>query len=212
MLDLIAWLQGTGVTDVINASMTVVLASFAAVQLLQLRRARREHLRTAYGAMWVEYWRVWTVSESWRKDDLEGRSRLGLFSPSQIRPSDWGNILPLLGRLGMQPARFVGMAYAFVDNAARSGEYLIRLVQERNELVDAAKSAEDVQDVFARFKDPVAEAVERTRVLAHMAADSFEDGLKSAPKWLHKETIDLSGLKSELAERLGARFSKGIER
>src|SRR5690348_6694808 len=130
MTEMFKLLKDSGLLDFINACTTVVLALFAFAQLRQTERQRREQLRTAYGALWVDYWSLWTVSENWNRSDLEHLAQIGLFRPDEVLPQDWGSLLPLLGQLGTQSARFGGAAYAIAANAADAGRHLQRLVDQ----------------------------------------------------------------------------------
>lgn len=202
MIDLIKYLQDRGVLDFINAFTTVVLALFALVQLRQNERQRDDQLRTAYGALWVEYWRLWTVSDNWTKSDLIQLEQVGLYRPEEILPQDWGALLPLLGQLGTQTARFGGTAYAHAALAATTGLYLQRILAEREERLENLKDAEKAQEVFTEFKEPLQSAQTKARRLAAESAVLFEDALKSAPKWLQDEKVNFEGLDSDFARRL----------
>jgi hypothetical protein len=208
MTELIKWLQGQGILDAINSLTTVVLASFAAVQLLQVRLDRRERLRIAYAAAWIEYWRLWTISENWKQTDLvEGASR-GLYLPDHIRPSDWGSVLAIIGQLGQLPARFVGSAYAMAGTAADSGALLLRMTEQFSSKLVKATTPEEKQLVRDKFTDLLKERERLTKEAARQAADTFEDALKAVPKWLKTERVDLTGLSSPMAERLRVEVAK----
>jgi hypothetical protein len=188
------------VFDAINASTTVVLAAFAFVELWASRSQRRENLKAAHGAVWVEYWRVWTVSENWRREDLENLVRLGIFDPEEILTPDYGALLPLLGALGQLPARLGGAAFAIAANGATQGRLLRRLVEERDAQWSegAGTKAEEIQKKFAK---PIADAQRAARKNAREAATILEDALEAVPGWLKVMQIDLSVAKSNFGKR-----------
>src|SRR5690606_7853850 len=133
---------------------------------------------------------------------------IGIFDPDEILPVDWGAVLPLFGQLGMQSARFGGSAYATANNAAFQGRYIQKLLVEREQQLESASNTDHANAITAKFEVPLARAMEKTHSLVRDAADTFEDALKSAPRWLQKEKIDLEGLESPLAKRLIPQIEK----
>ena len=71
MGDAINWLQDLGIIDFVNAATTVVLALFAFAQIWSARMEQRGRVRAAYDGAWIEFWRLWSISETWRLQDLE---------------------------------------------------------------------------------------------------------------------------------------------
>lgn len=208
MSDFINWLQDKGIIDAINALTTVVLAVFAAVQLYHIQSERKERLRTAYAASWIEFWRLWTISENWRQTDLIQSAERQLFVPDQIRPVDWGSVLAIVGQLGQLPARFMGSAYAMAGTAADSGALLQQMADRlKRKIAEAANDAERTE-IRDKFLPLLQEREVKTKESARQAADTFEDGLKAAPKWLQKQRVDLEGLVSPMAVRLGEEIAK----
>ncbi len=202
MLVFIGWLKNTGTLDFINALMTVSISGFALVQLMVSARDRRSRMRTALGAFWVEYWRVWTVSERWRKEDLEYLDRAGLFNPDEILPPDWGVVLPLLGELGPMPARLGGLAYSLAAHAAEHGRAFQRLKDTEKILAKQNASAED----FRKLSQLRADAAGHARTKARLAADTFEDALACVPRWAKVMKFDPDLLKSEPGRKLAAQI------
>ncbi len=110
MVDLLRWLEESHVLEFINSVTTVVLAAFALVQLLYIHSERWDRRAAAYRGLWVEQWRIYTLGQFWEREDLVGLSKVGAFEPEAILPRDWGVSSQLLGLLGMQSARFGGVA------------------------------------------------------------------------------------------------------
>ncbi len=200
MLPLIEWLRKVGILEFVNALMTVSISVFAVVQLVIDRRERRTRKMAAISAFWVEYWRIWTVSQRWKQEDLDQLDRSDLFIPEEILPPDWGAILPLLGELGPMAARLGGLAYSFAAQAADHGRALQRL--RKTELLMLEHGADD--EMMKRFNAKRFETIEHVRSKARLAADTLEDALACVPKWAKVMKFDAELLKSDPGKKLAA--------
>lgn len=199
-----------GYVDLANALTTVVLAVFAFVQLVTIAVDRRDRIRTAYASARIEFWRLWSVSETWRQLDLEEAAEIGFFEPRRILPPDWGGVLSVCGQLGTLPARLIGIAYGYASLAAERAVVLVRLVEERSRQVDSATSDIEKAAIKVKFAPPISEQLSKARKFAHQAAETFEDSFGSMPRWLKRERVDLSGLSSEFAVQVRERASKRL--
>lgn len=114
----------------------VAIALFTAAQVglawwnEHRRKAEREadqheRERVAYGALWVEYARMWSVALQWQSRDFVGETMLDLFDPSDILPRDWGAATLHLSELGHTAAHLGGVAYTFAAQAEASGRAIL---------------------------------------------------------------------------------------
>ena len=203
--------QGANLLDWLTALSTVALTVFAAVQLYQIRVEHRNRARAAFGGAWVEFWRIWTTSANWQRDDLVSQAEQGLLRHDAILPLDWGAMAPLVAQLGMQPARLAGMAYAHAQNAASQAIALQLHAEEWEELypqfLGMGQRPEDL-DQYQPYITTARQLESAVRQYARRAADDFEDALASAPAWLRIEKWNGEGLKGETARRLEDQFGR----
>ena len=105
MTQLINWLQEQGFVDFVNAFTTVVPATFAGVQLWRLFVNRRDRVRAADSAAWIEFWRMGTIQKMWQHADLIEAAEFRLFRPNNILPPDWSGLVSTFGPLGTASSR-----------------------------------------------------------------------------------------------------------
>lgn len=212
MTDFIDWLQDKGIIDVANALTTVVLAVFAAVQWVTTAVDRRGRIRAAYSSAWIEFWCLWSVSETWRQEDLEEAAEVGFLQPDRILPSDWGGLLSVLGPLGALPSRMIGTAYGMASLAAERGAVLSRLVEERSRQLGCVTTDAEKAAIKEKFAPAIAEQLGKARQFALQAAETFEDSFGSMPRWLKREKVDLTGLSSAFATQVRERAAQRLGR
>src|SRR5688500_5826078 len=111
-------MRDNGVLDFVNAFTTVVLASFAFIELRRARNAEREKTTAGYGALAMTYYGVLNVSSAWREEAILNHIRAGVFDPTAIIPKDWGALVPIISQLGPRPARLAGYAYTMATTTA----------------------------------------------------------------------------------------------
>jgi hypothetical protein len=209
LVDAIGWLERHSILDAINAFGTVALVFFALVQIWRTEVERRERIRAAVGGFWIEYFRLWRVSNSWEERDLTSDLYAGLFDPDEILPPDWGALLPLIGALGALPARLGGLAYAYAADAASEARLARRYAQSIQELSQSDQRTELAIKHHDRLYATMQEAIERAQRKARLAADSLEDAISAAPRWSTKTRFEPELLRSgpgrALVERIEQR-------
>jgi len=123
---------------------TVALVFFAAVQwklmdhtmdhtevrrMKERRLDKRQREDIAYGALWAEYARMWSVALQWQSRDFVGETMLDLFEPSDILPRDWASATLHLSELGRLSAHLGGVAYTFATQAELSGRNVLGAIK-----------------------------------------------------------------------------------
>lgn len=198
--------------EVVGGLGTAAVAVFAwQAYRLSVRQDRKE-LESAYGAVWVEYWRVVTIADRWAREDLIVLAKEGFLRPAQILPSDPTHLAVLLGRLGRQAARFGGTAMASAEDVEDHVQLLLRFVAD-DPAAAAGPEDERRRAAISLYEVNTRKEQETIRHLAQETASLFEDALKSAPDWLqHEPELRLEGLESQFAQTLRRELAQGSAR
>lgn len=156
----------------------VTIAIFAAVQLYQGWRERRERKRAAYASLYAEYFQLWARSDSWQDEDLVAWARADALNPDELLPRDWGALLTLLGQVSTATAALGAIAFDCVAEAATRARMLVRLTNAGGGATRIAGN--DARQLETQVKKGAREA-----------ATILEDALRCAPSWIlkHKFTI-----------------------
>ncbi len=203
MTDLLGWINdyfhspsGRDLFELLGALSTVAVAGFAWVQYGLQRRQHEDSLRSATGAVWSEWWRMWTVAKRWEAQDIKGSIAAGVFRPEEILPEDWSSLRALTGVLGHQVSVCVGMARAEADLAVSGGRLAIeveRKLRERRHGVSIMEAAQLDADISRKLDGLIADV----RGHALRAAEIMQDATTSVPVMLQTADVDFSGLSSE---------------
>lgn len=183
------------------------LAAFAAVwigfvQLTLQRRADRQRESSAYSAVWAEHFRILNKRGQWDNSDLVARCIAGTWDPDEIRTRNIGELLPLFGELGLEGARYAGLAVALADDAALVGELMLQAVASRQAVLDEVLSEQELADIDDEMQKHLAEMADDARGRARRAADLFADALQVSPLARRRERFAFHGGTSADAKRL----------
>lgn len=206
---MIAWLEDARILSAVNALFTLALVLFAGLQLWRAEMERRERIRAAVGAFWVEYFRLWRVSVAWTDPKLDLLIHAGVFDPQEVLPPDWGATIPLLGAMGAVPARLGGLAYAYAAESSAQAKLAVRCAAA---LADHDRDSRGTPVENYR-RDELNRAFEKVladaKLKAKLSADTLEDALANAPAWATRMQVDISRMSSgpgrALVERIQAR-------
>jgi len=196
------------VLSAINALMTVSLVLFAAVQIWRTEVERRERTRSAVGSFWVEYFRLWRVSNAWAEVDFNDPTQLELFDPEEVLPPEWGAVLPLLGSLGAFSARLGGLAYAYAADAAAAARRASHLAKSLQSVETKGYSHSHLPSRVKLLQDQLAASLAEARLKSRLAVDTIEDALAAAPRWATRSQVDPAVIKSEPGRKLVERVEK----
>jgi hypothetical protein len=142
----------------------------------------------------------------WENSNLCDLALSGSFVPSDILPSGRDAVLPLLGELGMQAARFGGIAFTTAGLAAHQGELLCRSAEARIKYRSFSHTREETDAYEQSWQEAGKKLEAGIKNLARRAVQEFEDSLKSAPLWLRHETFRFDDLTSDFARATSARL------
>jgi len=168
---------------------TVAVALLAVVTILktlwddrQRRKEREEDKReredVAYAAVHAEYFRIWTLSEQWRRAELANPAVVATMSPDDILPRDWASLTHDLAQLGYLPANIGGFALALAHDASRHARALFEEVMAYQQMRPNDPKAADKFD--QEHTPRLIEAENVLKKLATEAARTLEDALAHA--------------------------------
>ncbi len=168
---------------------TVAVAVLAAVAILKTlwddskRRIEREEDRreredVAYATVHAEYFRIWTVSEYWRRSDLTDPGTVATMSPDDILPRDWASLTHNLAQLGYLPADIGGFALALAHDANRQARALFQEVMAYQQM--RPNDARGAREYDEKHKPRLKEAETTLKKSASDAANTLEDALAHA--------------------------------
>jgi hypothetical protein len=160
--------------EVITTIGGVGLLIFAAVQVYLQNSDSRDQKRTAYAALYAEYWRLNALSLDWEGEDLVKAARAGALYPDMLAPRDWGTIIGILGQISSATGALGGFAYALVNNATTAARHLVALANS------PTAATTQMRDQESACKEALKEAVV-----------TLEDALRAAPSWLGKHEFTL---------------------
>jgi hypothetical protein len=127
-----------------------------------------------------------SVYGRWCSYDLISLAEGGIFNPDELQPRDWGALLPLIGALGTETARFGSNAFTTAASAVDLGRRLQAIAVERT-LAGQRPSVQASADMLVMQGDmDQIQALIRDR--AKLALELFEKALTSAPRWLVTES------------------------
>jgi hypothetical protein len=211
--DVREWIQHLLTAEGLTALATIALAAFGLIQLVLLwvqtrtaRKERRSRLSASYAAVSVEYWKIQTTADIWSKRNLARLAFRGLLNAEDIFPFDPPGVARLLGDLGMQAARFGGLA---LSEAQVTREHIALLDEHARLFRRRIGKTADVatrQALLMRYELEAEPLVQDIRRSAETTSRTFEDALRSSPAWLQRESYDLTELKSPAAQGLRAHY------
>ena len=203
---------------------SVALVFFAAVQwkLMDRTESRRRRERRldkrlrediAFGALWAEYARMWSVALQWQSRDFVGETMLDLFEPSDILPRDWASATLHLSELGRLSAHLGGVAYTFASQAELSGRNVlgaIRIIRRKYPNIAEGLAEAEVK-MAATFK--MARSKQHTaRWFAKQAELVLLDAINnSRPGREQKPFAQMTSAESEFGKRLLLQFRDGTD-
>lgn len=160
------------------------LLVFAVVQVFLQVRGDRERLRTAYAALYAEYWRLNALDMEWQRANLVEYAANHVLYPDVLVPQDWGTLIRLMGELSSGTAALGGFAYALLNDAIIAARRLARLVAD-------GVPSDAVRALETECKDSLAQAVL-----------CLNDAMRAAPTWLQRHQITVVDPQSRMGKRL----------
>lgn len=207
------WLTHVSTPEGLTALATIALAAFGLIQLWLLwvqtrmaRKERRARLSAAYAAVSVEFWKIQTTSDIWSKRPLAQLAFRGLLNANDIFPFDPPTLARLLGDLGMQPARFGGLALAEAQVTREHVALLLEHARIFSQRLAKAKEPAQRDALFKAYEFEAEPLVQDIRRSATTVSETFEDALRSSPAWLQRERYNLTGLQSPAARGLSSAY------
>ncbi len=162
---------------------------------------------TAHGAVWAEWFRLWTFSRRLTSQHPVALAAAGRLDPSDLLPRDWGMATACLAKLGAATSYLGGYAFAQTHDAADLAVEIIRLAPGLPEylLADPRRIETDLQKVHPELH----RRVERLRYLTTEVANLLQDALEHAEGMPATRRIDFQEtLRSDTAKRLQQTLAK----
>ena len=101
---------------------TLGLVFFAGVQLRLQSRNDRNRKRAAYASMYGEYWRLYSLSDWWNKNDIVQAAKLGFLNRGMFDVTERITTLRTLAEVSSGAAAFGGWAYDHLQRAAEKAQ------------------------------------------------------------------------------------------
>jgi hypothetical protein len=173
------------------------LLVFAGVQVSMQLRDARDRRRTAYAALYAEYWRLTALEMDWSSENLVAAAQAGALYPDMLVPRDWGAMIRLLGEISSATGALGGFAYALVNNAVTSARHLLTLAANGQGMLGAAGVMAEMQKQEKDCKLALQDAVA-----------TLEDALRAAPSWLGEHEVTLVDPRSKAGKVLEKHFQE----
>ncbi len=170
------------------------LLVFAVAQVALQVSERRDRLRSAFAALYAEYWRLQALEIEWKKADLVAYATDEVLYPDVLVPRDWGTLIRLLGEISSATAALGGFAYASLNNAVTDARRILNLVR-------GGATGTGLRNLETECKDSLEQAVM-----------CLNDAMRAAPSWLQRHEITVADPESRMGKALERRLLEGAGR